>query len=111
VPTPLEAPDSPPLLKRLPETGHLLCLWNNIPSDTNWPRNPLTSAVSTDDGETWQNFQDLDNRRGHDAAYAAVLFRDDEALVTYYTRKSDGARDASVVLKIYKTAQFEAPHA
>ena len=107
VPTPLEAPDSPPLLKRMPGTGHLLCLWNNIPSDTNGPRNPLTAAVSTDDGETWHNFQDIDNRTGYDVAYAAVLFRGDETLVTYYTRNNDGVRDASVLLKIYETKQFE----
>ena len=63
--------------------------------------------MSTDDGETWRNFQDLDNRTGYDAAYAAVLFLEDEALVTYYTRRSEGARDASVLLKIYRTEQFE----
>lgn len=106
-PTELPAPDSPPLLKRLPGSGNLLCLWNNVPSESNWPRNPLTAAVSVDEGETWGNFQDIDNRTGHDAAYAAVLFHGDEALVTYYTRKSDGARDASVLLKIYKTKQFD----
>ncbi len=107
-PTSLEAPDSPPLLKHLPGSDRLLCVWNNIPSDKGLPRNPLTAAVSSDEGETWENFQDLDNRTGYDAAYATILFRGNEALITYYTRKTEGARDASILLKIFNTQQFEA---
>lgn len=106
-PTDLAAPDSPPLLKRLPGSGHLLCLWNNVASRSNWPRTPLTAAVSCDEGATWTAFRNIDDREGHDAAYAAVCFNNDEAVVTYYTRKSDGARDAVVLLKIYRIEQFE----
>ena len=105
-PTPLAAPDSPPLLKRIPTTGDLLVLWNNVASASNWPRTPLTAAISRDEGETWENFQDIDNRPDHDAAYAAVHFQADEALVTYYTRSTAWARDCEVMLKIFNVEQF-----
>jgi len=105
-PTGLAAPDSPPLLKRIPTTGDLLLIWNNVPSDGNWPRTPLTAAISRDEGETWENFQDIHNHPDRDAAYAAVTFRGDEALVTYYLRNTDGPRDAEVMLRVYNVNQF-----
>ena len=105
-PTGLAAPDSPPLVKRIPTTGDLLLLWNNVASHSNWPRTPLTAAVSRDEGETWECVRDVDARPDHDAAYAAVTFLDDEALVTYYTRPTDGARDSEVMLKVFEIEQF-----
>ena len=106
VATELKAPDSPPLLKRIPTTGDLLLLWNNVESDRNWPRIPLTSAISKDEGDTWTNLQDLDNRLHRDAAYAAVTFLNDEALVTYYSRDRDWSRDCEITLRIYDIDQF-----
>ncbi|MEQ8789300.1 MAG: sialidase family protein [Pirellulaceae bacterium] len=105
--TPLDAPDSPPLVKRTPG-GNLLALWNNIASRSNWPRTPLTAAVSRDEGESWKSFHDIDNRPRHDAAYASVLFHGDETLIAYYTRSTSWARDSEVTLKIFKTEQFDA---
>ena len=106
VPTTLEAPDAPPLIRRIPTTGDLLLLWNNVKSNSNWPRIPLTAAISLDEGETWGLFKDIDNRPDHDAAYAAVYFQDDEALVTYYTRSTAWARDSEVCLKIFPVEAF-----
>ena len=105
-PTGLPAPDSPPLIRRIPTTGDLLLLWNRVPSERNWPRTPLTAAISRDEGETWESFHDIHNRPNYDAAYPAVYFQDDETLVTYYTRHIEGARDASVMLKIFNIDQF-----
>lgn len=99
-PTDFAAPDSPPLLSRMP-TGELLLLWNNVPSETNWPRTPLTAALSEDEGETWRIVGDIDNREDHDAAYASLHFRDGEALIAYYTRPTDWSRDCEIVLRIY----------
>ena len=99
-PTHLDAPDSPPLVKRIPVTGDLLLLWNNVKSHSNWPRTPLTSAISMDDGKTWENIKDIDSRPDHDAAYAAITFLHDEALLTYYTRPTTWARDSKILLKI-----------
>jgi sialidase-1 len=101
----LPAPDSPPLVTRMP-TGDLLLLWNCVASDRNWPRTPLTAALSKDDGETWHIVGDIDNRSDHDAAYAAVYYHNNEALITYYTRGTDWARDSEIMLKIYDINAF-----
>lgn len=108
VATELRAPDSPPLVKRIPSTGDLLCLWNNVESHSNWPRTPLTAAVSTDEGETWGRFRDIDARPNHDAAYASVYFQGQEALIAYYTRPTKWARDSEILLKIFRVPQFYA---
>ena len=106
VTTNLEAPDSPPLLKRIPTTGDLLLLWNHVESKRNWPRIPLAAAVSKDEGETWEHVQNIDDRMHRDAAYAAVTFLDGEALVTYYSRDQDWSRDCEITLRIYDIEQF-----
>ena len=94
------------MVKRIPKTGDLLVLWNNVESHSNWPRTPLTAAISTDEGRSWKSFKDVDNRPGHDAAYAAVTFIGDEALITYYTRPTKWARDSEVMLKVFKVDQL-----
>lgn len=106
--TRLPAPDSPPLVKRIPQTGRLLALWNNVESRSNWPRTPLTSAISDDEGLSWRNFRDIDARVDRDAAYASVFFQDDEALIAYYTRPTSWARDSEILLKAFKVDQFSA---
>ncbi len=105
-PTDLPAPDSPPLLKRIPTTGDLLLLWNNVPSEVGWPRTPLTAAISRDEGETWESFQDIDARPDYGAAYAAVTFLGDEALVTYSIGSTSWAGDKEITLKIFNIDQF-----
>ena len=105
-PTELVSPESPALVKRIPTTGDLLVLWNNVASKSNWPRTPLTAAISDDEGKTWKHFCDIENRQDVDAAYPSVTFVGDEALVAYYTRSTKWKRDAEVALRIYKTSQF-----
>ncbi len=105
-PTVLPSPESPPLIKRIPKTGDLLLLWNNVASRSNWPRTPLTAAISRDEGDTWTQFRDIDNRPDHDAAYPSVTFVGDEALVAYYSRSRKWKRDSEVTLRIYNIDQF-----
>ena len=105
-PTVLTSPEAPALLKRIPTTGDILVLWNNVASKSNWPRIPLCSAISTDEGKTWRHVNDIDNRKDRDAAYPSVTFVGDEALVAYYSRSTKWKRDAEVTLRIFKTEQF-----
>ena len=105
-PTVLTAPESPALVKRIPTTGDLLVLWNNIASKSNWPRTPLTAAISTDEGQTWGSFCDIDNRSDHDAAYPSVTFVGDEALVAYYSRSTAWKRDSEITLKVFHVEQL-----
>ena len=106
--TGLAAPASPPLLKQIPTTGDLLLIWNHN-ADLGHPhqgdRNPLTAAISKDEGKTWENIKDIENHLGYDSAYAAVTFVDNEALVTYYTR-SAATYGESVKLKIFSIDWF-----
>jgi len=93
VSTGLAAPASTPLLKRFPDSGDLLLVWNNKydpkhPDFQNGygPRNPLTSAISTDDGETWRNIKTIEDRNPGASSTPAVTFVGDEALLTYNTQ-------------------------
>lgn len=107
VSTDLSAPDSEALVTRIPSTGDLLLLWNNVALNTNWPRTPLTAAVSADEGETWEKLRDIDARPECDAAYPSVFFQDDEVIVTYYTRMTrEWARDSEVALRIFTIDSF-----
>ena len=105
-PTMLKSPESPAIIKRIPTTGDLLVLWNNVASKSNWPRTPLTVAISTDEGQSWRHVKDIDRREDHDAAYPSVTFVGDEALVTYYTRPTRWKRDSEVMLTIFNIEQF-----
>ncbi|MCA9078344.1 MAG: exo-alpha-sialidase [Planctomycetaceae bacterium] len=105
-PTELPAPESPSCVKRIPGTGDLLLVWNNVASKSNWPRTPLTAALSHDEGETWKHYQDIDNRSNFDAAYPSVTFVGDEVLIAYYTRSTKWARDSEVTLKTFPLDAF-----
>lgn len=105
-PTNLASPESPAIVKRIPTTGDLLVLWNNVPSKSNWPRIPLTAAISKDEGQTWSHVCNLDQRTNCDAAYPSLTFVGNEALVTYYSRSTKWKRDSEITLRIYDVDQF-----
>lgn len=107
-PTVLTSPEAPALVKRIPTTGDLLVLWNNVASKSNWPRTPLSAAVSTDEGKSWKHVKDVDDRSDRDAAYPSVTFVGDEALVAYYSRSTAWKRDSEITLRIFKIEQFYA---
>lgn len=105
-PTALASPESPALLKRIPSTGDILVLWNNVASKSNWPRTPLTAAISKDDCQTWTRYHDIDNRPNFDAAYPSCTFAGDEAFIAYYTRDTEWKRDTEITLRIYDVERF-----
>ena len=77
------------------------------PSDNfGGPRNPLTCAVSRDEGRTWEHIQNIEDREGYDNAYPNVFFLDDEALVTYYWKSESSAHVRNLHLKIFPTQWF-----
>ncbi len=105
-PTTLASPESPALLKRIPSTGDILVLWNNVASKSNWPRTPLTAAISKDECQTWSHYHDIDNRENFDAAYPSCTFVGEEAHIAYYSRNTDWKRDTEIALRIYDVEQF-----
>jgi len=62
-PTELANSISPVCLKRFPKTGDLLLIWNNVSADEirrGFRRGRLCSAVSRDDGKTWEHVKTID---------------------------------------------------
>ncbi len=88
----LVAPVSPTCIKRIPNTGDLLAVFNqnycDDPKDRQYiargERNPLTAAVSTDDGDTWGQFRNLEDTPGCGFDYTSITFIDDAVLLTYH---------------------------
>jgi hypothetical protein len=69
--TTLPSPAAPPLVKRIPTTGDLLLVWNrNYQRDHHHQgeRTPLSTAISRDDGTTWENLKDIESIPGGAAA-------------------------------------------
>jgi hypothetical protein len=87
------APTSPISIKRIPHTGDLLAIWNDHsgrfplpPPEThaaNWRRTPLVSAISRDDGRTWQHHRLLESDFEHGYCYTAIHFTGDAVLLAY----------------------------
>ena len=113
--TELPSPSAANCIKRIPKTGDLVFLWNNatpevlaIPGGTSYhyPRNPLTAAISKDEGKTWTNFKDVVRREGYISGYPSISFAGDEALVTYYHSSRSMSRDTDLRLKILDVDWF-----
>lgn len=85
-------------IKRMPGTGDLLAVWNDLTprwgvpkktlvegwaNDSSWGRTPLVVAVSKDDGKTWRHARaiEVDPLRGF--CYPAVHVTDDAVLLAY----------------------------
>ena len=87
----LRAPTSPATIKRLP-TGDLLAIWNNhemrfdLKRKGGWngKRTPLTTAISRDEGITWQGAKNVeDDPEGH-FCYIAIQPLDDGTVLLGY---------------------------
>lgn len=113
----LDSPQAEPCLRRIPSTGDLLLIWchtrpyalsHDIPT-YHRPRNPLSSAISRDEGKTWENIKNIENREGFDTAYPNVYFNGNEAIVTFYQASSSASRDTELLLKIFPIDWFYAP--
>ena len=115
VSTGLASPASCPLLKRFPGSGDLLLIWNNVydpehPDCVNGhgPRNPLTTAISRDEGETWQDLRNIEDRSPGASSAPAATFVDEEVLVTYYTQPQgfSDRQSFSIRLRIFPIDRF-----
>jgi predicted neuraminidase len=82
VPTALVGSPAPVSISRVPTTGDLLAIWNHNPGSGK--RNPLTAAISKDEGETWESFRNIEDDPGDAWAYPAVTWVDNRALLTYF---------------------------
>lgn len=106
----LPSPLAPQYITRIPTTGDLLLLWLNnphapglakgekqprvkfesgLPNAGTWEfplgriRAPLTSAISRDEGRTWEHIRNITSDPHGDYGYQGVTFVGDVALVNY----------------------------
>ena len=66
-PTELASSYSPPRLSRIPKTGDLLCIWNQVSREEilrGYRRGRLSAAISKDSGLTWQGFKTIELSAG-----------------------------------------------
>ena len=92
-PTEFASPCSPLSIKRLPSTGHLLAVWNDIsgrfdvppPAEESWGRTPFASAVSSDEGQTWARHRLIEDDPDRGYCYTAIhpVVGDDAVLLAY----------------------------
>ena len=104
VPTRIMSPCSPASVKRIPETGDLLMIWNDhdrlphaaasgerggsgipplAPGPASAGRTPLVSAISRDEGTTWGYRRCIEDSSKHGFCYTAIYFVDDAVLLAY----------------------------
>lgn len=63
LPSELAASQTTPMLIQIPQTGDLLCVWNQVSGEEirrGFQRGRLSAAVSRDSGRTWGNFKTLE---------------------------------------------------
>ncbi len=63
-PTHLASSNSPVVIKKLPATGHLLCVWNQAGEEEikqGYIRSRLSAAVSRNGGAIWEFFQNVES--------------------------------------------------
>jgi hypothetical protein len=90
-PSAFRSPNAPMSVKRIPSTGDLLAIWCDHsgrwklpkPKPASWTRTPLVSAVSRDDGRTWQHHRLIEKSPDHGYCYTAIHFVDDAVLLGY----------------------------
>ncbi len=80
------SPLSPASIKRIPSTGDLFLVWNNNfqPQAPNGgKRTPLNTALSKDEGKTWQNIKTIESDPDGTFCYTAIEFVGENILLAY----------------------------
>ena len=80
------SPLSPATIERIPASDKLLLVWNDhseIPANLRGKRTPLSVAVSSDHGQTWQHTKVLEDNPNGWYCYIAMDFVDDHVLLAH----------------------------
>ncbi len=67
LPSELPSSYSPPRLRRIPDSGDLLCIWNQVSRDEirrGYRRGRLSAAISQDNGASWEYFNTIEVSAG-----------------------------------------------
>ena len=80
-PTNIMSPCSPATLRRIPSTGDILMVWNDHSgafAKYGQKRTPLTTALSRDEGRTWENTKVLEDDPDGWYCYTSACFVTDD---------------------------------
>jgi len=88
--TDIHNPGSAADMVRLPN-GHIALVYNDSPTD----RNPLTVAISTDEGKTWAYKRDIERAPSGSFAYPAVIATPDGIIHVTYSYARDSIKYAA----------------
>ncbi|MCX7919409.1 MAG: glycoside hydrolase [bacterium] len=113
VPSMFWSPLSPLSMKREPNSGIIIAVWNPYPivHTGNWPgrtpvrgtdRNPLVLSFSKDDGKTWSDYFILEQEEKSGYCYTAMHFTADSLLLAYCAGNIDQDRGILNRLRIRK---------
>lgn len=83
-PSELQSPMSPASISRIPQTGELMAVWNDhrgVSPDRKGKRTPLSVALSTDEGATWQASRTLFDLPSGWYCYTAIEWVPGEAVI------------------------------
>ncbi len=109
-PSNIPSPRSPASIKRIPETGDLMLIWNNndgsIEERASF-RTPLTAAISKDEGKSWVNLITIENDPEGFFCYTAISFKGKEVLLGYMAAERIGLKEKiPLVLRKMSLKQF-----
>jgi sialidase-1 len=82
----LPSPCAPMSIERIPGSKDLLLIWENNPRAPkgDGARTPLSSAISRDDGQTWEHIRNLAEDPAVGYGYTSITFVGNRVLLTYY---------------------------
>ena len=85
-PTTLRSAVAPFYVKKDPFTGWVFVAWDNsFPGPVHqYPRSPLSLAVSRDEGDTWEFVCDIENDPMSSYGYPSIHFTEKSVIVSYY---------------------------
>ncbi|MCO8121070.1 exo-alpha-sialidase [Stieleria sp. TO1_6] len=82
----IASPNSPASIQRIPGSNDLLLVWNDhseLPVSERTLRTPLTTAISHDEGVTWENVKVLYDDPDGWYCYTAIAFANDHVLLAH----------------------------
>jgi len=98
----INTPEAPETIVYSPTYNCLFMVWNNATYDPAIfdKRNPLTLAVSFDNGKTWEKKIDLENTTGYSYSYPSVKIAGKQLIITYNKYNKSGALPRIALAKV-----------
>ena len=97
-PSDITSPRAPASIRRIPATGDLLLIWNNngnVKKEHSANRIHYNTAISSDEGKTWQHIRTVADKPTGLYCYYAIEFVDDAVLVGHIAEWNDDKTNLS----------------